>query len=158
MAENCTTISPCNNGSVRQAARMLGQLYDDALQPSGLRATQHNLLYTIHVMNAPTLREMAGGLVMDLSALGHSLKPLVRQDLVAIATDANDRRAKRVTLTKAGAKKLQQTTRLWRDAQDRFDTAFGAKRAEDLREILAGLSTSEFRDAFLNRRPAAKRR
>jgi len=136
---------------------MLGQLYDDSLAPSGLRATQHNLLYTIHVMDEPTLREMAQALVMDLSALGHSLKPLVRDGLVAIVPDAQDGRAKRATLSKAGVKKLQQTVALWRDAQDRFEIAFGKKRADDLRELLASIASDEFRAAFLSRRPLAKK-
>jgi DNA-binding MarR family transcriptional regulator len=158
MTDKGMSTTPCNNAAIRQAARMLGQLYDDALAPSGLRATQHNLLNTIHVMDAPTLREMAPALVMDLSALGQSLKPLVRDGLVAIVPDAQDRRAKRAMLTKAGSKKLQETARLWRHAQDRFEIAFGPRRAEELRESLAGVSTDEFRQAFQDGRPLAKRR
>jgi DNA-binding MarR family transcriptional regulator len=78
--------------------------------------------------------------------------------LVAVTTDAQDRRAKRATLTKAGSKKLQETARLWRQAQDRFDIAFGSGRAEELRESLASVSTDEFREAFRDGRPLAKRR
>src|SRR4051812_36568443 len=37
MADKGLSITPCNNAAIRQAARMLGQLYDDALAPSGLR-------------------------------------------------------------------------------------------------------------------------
>ena len=47
MADKGLSITPCNNAAIRQAARMLGQLYDDALAPSGLRATQHTLLKTV---------------------------------------------------------------------------------------------------------------
>jgi DNA-binding MarR family transcriptional regulator len=158
MADKGLSITPCNNAAIRQAARMLGQLYDDALAPSGLRATQHNLLHTIHRMDRPTLREMATALVMDLSALGHTLKPLVRDGLVTVTTDAQDRRAKRATLTKAGSKKLQETTRLWRAAQSRFEDAFGLRRAVELREGLASVSTDEFRQAFRDGRPVANRR
>ena len=81
---------------------------------------------------------------MDLSALGHSLKPRAGKGLVAIAPDRKDRSAKRVALTPAGVNKLRQTKRLWREAQDQFEAAFGAKRAKEMREILASLSTSEF--------------
>ena len=148
MGETTTSLMPCNNGTIRQAARMLGQLYDDVLAPSGLRATQHTLLYTIQAMNEPTLREMAQAMVMDLSALGRSLKPLERDGLVALVPDPDDGRAKRATLTKAGAKMLKHTLELWRDAQDRFEKAFGAKRAEELRLVLDSLSSEEFREAF----------
>jgi DNA-binding MarR family transcriptional regulator len=148
MGETAISLVPCNNGAIRQAARMLGQLYDDVLAPSGLRATQHTLLYTIHVMDGPTLREMAQAMVMDLSALGRSLKPLEREGLVVLVPDPDDGRAKRATLTKAGSKMLNRTLELWRDAQDRFEKAFGAKRAEELRSVLNGLSSPEFREAF----------
>ena len=148
MADKGLGITPCNNAAIRQTARMLGQLYDDALAPSGLRATQHTLLKTIHRRDSPTLREMATALVMDLSALGHSLKPLVRDGLVAIMTDAQDRRAKRATLTKAGSKKLQETTRLWRAAQDRFEGTFGVRHAEALRESRPAFRLTSFAKPF----------
>lgn len=40
----------CNNSMLRRASRMLGQVYDDALAPSGLRATQFGLLAQIDIM------------------------------------------------------------------------------------------------------------
>ena len=127
---------------------MLGQLYDDALSPSGLRATQRNPLATIQAHERAGSARNGGALVMDLSALGHSLKPRAGKGLVAIAPDRKDRSAKRVALTPAGVNKLRQTKRLWREAQDQFEAAFGAKRAKEMREILASLSTSESREAF----------
>jgi DNA-binding MarR family transcriptional regulator len=156
MSETAASLMPCNNGAIRQAARMLGQLYDDILAPSGLRGTQYTLLYTIQMMNEPTLGEMAQAMVMDLSALGRSLKPLEREGLVALVPDAHDGRAKRATLTKAGAKTLKQTTELWRNAQDRFEKAYGAKRAEELRSAMSTLSSPEFRDAFQQFSPLKK--
>lgn len=58
---------------------------------------------------------------MDLSALGHTLKPLIRDGYVALVPDKKDRRVKHVTLTKAYRKKLEQTSKLWADAQGRFE-------------------------------------
>ena len=71
---------------------MLGQLCDDALAPSGLRATQHNLLNTIRAMDAPTLREMAIRAGHGSFGAGPLLKPLVRDVLVAITTAAQTAR------------------------------------------------------------------
>jgi DNA-binding MarR family transcriptional regulator len=65
--------------------------------------------------------------------------------------DEHDGRVKRVTLTKAGVKKLNETMRLWRKAQDRFESLFGEKRAAGLRAVLAELSSAEFRQAFKER-------
>ncbi len=141
--------SSCNNAVLRQCARRLGRLYDGVLAPSGLHVTQHTILAQIQFMNSPTLRELAGALVMDLSALGHTLRPLVRDGFVELVADKNDRRAKRAKLTEAGIGKLRETSRLWRVAQNRFEKAFGANCAADLRSILIFLASQEFNDAFL---------
>ncbi|WP_045835915.1 MarR family winged helix-turn-helix transcriptional regulator [Hyphomicrobium sp. 99] len=139
----------CNNAMLRRASRMLGQIYDDALTPSGLRATQHGMLAQIAIMGDPTLRDLATEIVMDLSALGHTLKPLIRDGYLALVPDKKDRRIKHVTLTKAGRKKLEQTTKLWLEAQRRFEKTFGEQRAADLRAVLEELSSEQFRTSFI---------
>jgi DNA-binding MarR family transcriptional regulator len=144
-----TSPTFCSNSVMRKATRRLGQLFDDVLEPSGLKATQHGLLAHIHALNAPTIKELAEDLVMDLSALGHTLKPLERDGLVVLVRDERDRRAKRVTLTPAGASKFEETTKLWRLAQVRFETAFGQRKAEKLRKALSLLASEDFNEAFL---------
>ena len=58
-------------------------------------------------MNEPTLRELAEAIVMDLSALGHTLKPLIRDGYVALVPDKNDGRVKHATLTKGRGKEAR---------------------------------------------------
>ena len=71
-------LSFCNNAALRKAARGLGKLYDAVLEPSGLKATQFSLLTQIYDLGNPTMAELANSLVMDLSAMRHSLGPLIR--------------------------------------------------------------------------------
>jgi DNA-binding MarR family transcriptional regulator len=52
--------------------------------------------------------EIAGALIMDLSALGHTLKPLIRDGYVETVADKDDHR---IRLTKAGEKKLAEATK-----------------------------------------------
>jgi DNA-binding MarR family transcriptional regulator len=139
----------CSNGVLRKATRRLGQLFDDVMEPSGLRATQFGLLSQIKELNAPTIKQLADDLVMDLSALGHTLKPLARDGYIVLTPDPRDRRAKRVTLTPAGAAKVAQTETLWRIAQTRFEAAFGLRKAEKLRKALSLLASEDFSEAFL---------
>jgi len=140
--------SPCNNAMLRRASRMLGQVYDEELAASGLRTTQHSLLAQIDKMKGPTLRELAAEIVMDLSALGHTLKPLIRDRYVILVPDKDDRRVKHVTLTRSGKSKLKQTSKLWARAQQRFEAVFGDERAAQLRDVLGELSSETFRQAF----------
>src|SRR5262249_39365344 len=85
--------------------------------------------------------------------LGHTLKPLIRDGYVALVPDKDDRRVKHATLTKAGRKKLEQTLKLWTQAQQRFEKVFGEKRAADLRLVLEELSSEDFRKAYTGRWP-----
>jgi DNA-binding MarR family transcriptional regulator len=138
----------CSNTAIRRASRQLGQLYDDVLGPSGLRLTQFSLLFQIDNMNEPSLKALAEALVMDLSALGHTLKPLIRDGFLELVADTRDRRVKRVRLTPLGDAKRLQSVELWQDAQDRFDRAFGTEASSALRQTMALISSKEFAAAF----------
>jgi DNA-binding MarR family transcriptional regulator len=149
MAEAARAIAIlCNNAALRRAARRLGQLYDDVLAPSGLRTTQYSLLAQIAVMGSPALGELAEIMVMDASALSHTLRPLTRDGLVSFVVDNRDRRKRRIVLTEAGKAKLEQTTRLWSEAQSRFERVFGVEKAAALRDVLVGLASPGFAEAY----------
>ena len=151
-----TVFSVCNNAAVRRAARRLGQLYDDVLEPSGLRTTQFTLLTQIKRMGSPSPRELADMLVMDLSAMGHTLRLLTREGLVDLEPDPTDRRAKRVSLTPAGLKKQRESAKLWQEAQSRFDASFGKAKSRALRETLNLISSDDFAAHFVEKPRAAK--
>ena len=141
-------LSYCNNASLRKAARRLGKLYDAVLEPSGLKATQFSLLTQIYDLGSPTMAELAKSLLMDLSAMRHSLGPLMRDGLVRLRVEPKDRRVKRVVLTPAGVAKFEEAMQLWQKAQGRFEKAFGSARAAKLRSELKLLTSEGFDDAF----------
>lgn len=138
----------CSNSAVRRASRQLGQLYEDAMGDTGLKGTQFSLLSQIARSGEPPLKSLAEAMVMDLSALGHTLKPLIRDGLVELVPDAKDRRVKRVRLTETGIAKQKELTARWQIAQDRFDKAFGKEKSEEMRRTLAFISSQEFAEAF----------
>jgi DNA-binding MarR family transcriptional regulator len=141
-------LSYCNNATLRKAARRLGKLYDAVLEPSGLKATQCSLLTQIYDLGNPTMAGLAKSLLMDLSAMRHSLGPLIRDGLVVLQSDAKDGRVKRVVLTPAGVAKFEEAMQLWRKAQGRFEQAFGSTRAAELRAVLKFVTSEGFKDAF----------
>jgi len=140
--------SLCTNAAMRRATRRLGQLYDDAVEPIGLKATQLGLLNSIHRMGGPTMRTLADHLVMDLSALGHTLKPLMRDGYVALTPHEKDKRAKVVTLTEAGQAKLDEGAALWLVAHQRFEQLFGEDNARELRRMLDWVASPGFEAEF----------
>lgn len=139
----------CNNSAIRRAARQVGQLYDDAMGDTGLKGTQFSLLSQIRNDGQPALKALAETMRMDLSALGHTLKPLIRDGLVELAADPDDRRVKRVRLTVRGEAKQADLVERWKVAQARFDAVFGAEKSKEIRQALAFISSPEFAEAFL---------
>ncbi|WP_322415655.1 MarR family winged helix-turn-helix transcriptional regulator [Mesorhizobium huakuii] len=137
-------LTACNYAMLRRATRKLGQFYDDVQAPSGLKATQQGLLYQIHIGDEPAMGAIAAALVMDLSALGHTLKPLIRDGFVETFADPDDRRIKRVRLTRQGLIKLDEAMKLWQVAQQRFEDVVGKEKAERLRAALDDISALDF--------------
>ncbi len=138
------TENRCNVTALRKATRHVSQLYDNLLAGAGLRATQRAVLIYIARSGTPTMGELADALVLDRTALNHNLKPLQRDGLVTIVPDRNDRRSKLVQLTKRGEAKLAESQLAWKQAQERFEAAFGAKQAADLRRTLDLIASLEF--------------
>src|ERR1700682_6370388 len=86
--------SPCSATAMRKATRRMTQLYDDALASAGLRSTQYAILEELHRQAdaPPTMGELAETLVLDRSALGHNLRPLERDGLIALVAGDDTRR------------------------------------------------------------------
>ena len=142
--------SGCNCTALRKASRRISQLYDTALAPSGLKTTQLAILAQIGRSEPTTVGELAEALVMDSGALAHTLKPLERDGLIAVAVDPDDRRNRLITLTRRGRAKLAETDALWAKAQRGFEAALGRAESKLLREVLRSLISDDFAAAFGN--------
>ena len=157
---NAFEAPPCNNTSLRLAARRLGNLYDDALESAGLKSTQFTLMVEIARLGAakaglaPTLQELAARLAIQISALTHALRPLVRDGLVVLQPDPTDGRTKRAALTDAGMQKLEAGAAQWADANARVEAVLGIDGAAALRALADRVSSDEFLSAFHQAAPA----
>jgi len=134
----------CFVGAARKASRRLTQFYDDALEPCRLRSTQYTILAELGRFSAPpTLAELASALVSDRSAVGHNLRPLVRDGFIALEPGPNDRRERRIVLTPRGQSKHGETRPLWQTAQNEFLAVHGRERCESLRAALLEIAYDE---------------
>lgn len=136
--------SICNNAAAKRAARRLGGFYDEILAPCKLRGTQYSLLQQIARLGSPSMTDLASALVLDRSALSHTLRPLERDGLIELLFHRLDRRVRLVALTDSGKKKLDDCHVFWMKAQRRFEAAYGSERAEDLRRTMDVLASLEF--------------
>ena len=140
--------SRCHCTVLRKASRRISQLYDTALAPSGLKTTQRAILAQIARSEPATVGVLAEALVMDAGGLAHTLKPLIRDRLVAIEIDLQDRRNRLVRLTPAGKARLKQSDVLWEKAQRSFEKGFGGAQSKALREVMKLLVSDDFTENF----------
>ena len=153
----------CTHTSLRRAARRLGQLYDQALSPTGLSSAQALLLWQAATPAAedddrgPTLQALAGRLAIQISALTHALRPLVRDGLIEVRPDERDRRTKRTALTPLGKTRLTEMYLLWAEANRRFEAVLGTDSVETLRALADRVASPEFIDAYFNAKPDSTR-
>ncbi|ROZ79893.1 MarR family winged helix-turn-helix transcriptional regulator [Ramlibacter sp. WS9] len=143
----------CTNTALRLAARRLGQLYDEALAPVNLKSTQVGLMVKIHSLmgadqQGPTLQDLATRLAIQLSALTHALRPLVRDGIVELRQDAQDRRTKRGVLTPLGKARLSEAMVLWAAANDRVEAVLGPASAASLRALADQVASDAFLAAY----------
>jgi DNA-binding MarR family transcriptional regulator len=144
---NTAPGSPCYSTALRKAARNVSRIYDRGLRASGLRGTQFAVLAELarHKDEPPTMNQLADYLVMDRSTLGHNLRPLERRGFVAITVDEEDQRTRRIALSAEGAAKFGEASRLWNQAQERYEKALGPQNAVNLREVLYGVAALDLR-------------
>jgi DNA-binding MarR family transcriptional regulator len=109
--------SSCFATRLRTASRVISRHYDAALKPLDLKGSQLSVLVAASLGQGElTIIEMAERLCMDRSTLSRNLDPLVRRGLIEIGPEARHR-ARRVSLTNAGAALLADAYPLWKSAQ-----------------------------------------
>jgi DNA-binding MarR family transcriptional regulator len=141
----------CTHDALRRAARQLGNLYDEIVSPTGLKITQLAMLGQISTLQqgaGPTLQALAKQLSIGISALTHALRPLVRDGIVQLQADEEDKRIKHAVLTLLGKEKLQAGVKLWRVANCRTEAVLGADAAILLRDLAGQVGSNDFLKAF----------
>lgn len=110
---------PCYCGSIRQASRIVTQLYDQELKPAGVKITQFGILRLLSVRPGLTTGAMADALVMDSTTLTRTLK-IMHDNGWLDTRPGEDRRERHWHITPAGKERLDQAVPLWKQAQKRF--------------------------------------
>ena len=125
-------MQDCACQGIRRSARAITQLYDRALSPIDIKATQFPILVGLAAAgpNVP-LGAFADALAMDRTTLTRNLKPLEERGLLRIE-EGEDRRLRQLNLTPQGVELLEEALTLWRQAQDRVAGMFGDDRLAGL--------------------------
>jgi MarR family transcriptional regulator, organic hydroperoxide resistance regulator len=129
----------CAAFNFRRTARAVTRLYDLALEPAGIRATQFAILTAVAKFQPVAMSRIGEILVLDQTTLTRSLRLLRKQRLLEISARAT-RRQRFVNLTDAGVKTLAAALPLWREVQAKFLSHMGGDAWSALRNELERLA------------------
>jgi DNA-binding MarR family transcriptional regulator len=118
--------------------RVVTQLYDDCLRPSGLRVTQFSILAVIARLDEASLKQLEEELAIDQTTLTRSLVLLERADVIERAANP-DGRIKAMRLTAKGRRTLEVARPLWAQAQRNVLRELGASAWADAQRRLTRL-------------------
>ncbi len=128
----------CACANLRKAARVVTQLYDEIIRPSGLRGTQFGLLMATRALGPVTVTKLADKAMMDRTTLARNLRLLEKKGLIRIEP-GKDQRIREVTLTKQGLEALTKGLPFWEKAQARMVKGLGEERLNNLLENLEAM-------------------
>jgi DNA-binding MarR family transcriptional regulator len=112
-------------------------LYDDVLQPTGLRVTQFLILAALAKVESASVNDLAERLDLERTAMGKTLGPIDRDGLIRIEPSRHDGRIRLVSLAPKGRRALQDAVPLWRQAQQRLADLNGEEWMAGLRSSLS---------------------
>jgi DNA-binding MarR family transcriptional regulator len=116
---------PCLCSTLRRTSRALTQLYEDALRPIGLRATQFTVLLVLQRVGEVPQGELGRILAMDSTTLTRTLQILSRHRWIS-ERRGRDRRERWLRLAAAGEAKLQDALPVWNKLQNKLRRRVGA--------------------------------
>ena len=131
-----STSSTCISTRIRQLSRIITRIYDDAMRPLGITASQFTLLTQLAQQDGITAVEIGHTLDIEKSTLSRNLKRLLALGMITMDPPAG-RRGRGLHLTPKGEVVIQQGFPVWRDAQMRTMRVMGPESRGTLDGFLA---------------------
>jgi DNA-binding MarR family transcriptional regulator len=125
---------PCMCGSFRRTSRALTHLYEEALRPLELRATQLTILQALSLAGEVSQGQLGEMLAMDSTSLTRTLAIMRRKGWIA-ERRGEDRRERRLRLANAGEVKLRRALPVWEKVQSRLRRQLGEQAWDNLLQL-----------------------
>ena len=114
----------------RALSRKVTGIYEEALRPLPLRATQMNVMTAIAAAGDPRLTTVADMIAIEPSSLSRIVGVLRRNGWVDSIPDPDDERASRLVLSFEGSQLYAKAIPAWRKAQQKVRELMGEDEAE----------------------------
>ena len=108
----------CAYANLKLISRVISTVYDDALRPVDLRASQLALMWAIVALEPVDLGHLGRVTITDQTTLSRTVEKLRQAKLVSVKP-GSDRRMRIVKLTAAGYRRFEEAMPFWDLAQQR---------------------------------------
>jgi len=122
-ATNCLSVR------LRLMNRMVGAIYDEALRPHGIKASQLNILVAVSAFGRVTSQQLCRVLHMDTSTFSRAVARLKNNRWLQVEPSGEGKILK-IEVTKEGLKKIEQVYPDWQRAQAKAVEALGESTYE----------------------------
>ena len=123
IATNCLSVR------LRLMNRMVGAIYDEALRPHGIKASQLNILVAVSAFGRVTSQQLCRVLHMDTSTFSRAVARLKKNRWLQVEPSGEGKILK-IEVTKEGLKKIEQVYPDWQRAQAKAVEALGESTYE----------------------------
>ena len=124
----------CFNLHLRQATRVMNQIYDHHLANCSIKTSQFAILRKLLFLEEATQKRLQEELVLEQTTLTRNLRPLLRDGYLKVRRGA-DRRQRLVSLTSQGQDLCMKAESHWQLAQDDVRKRLGPELSEELLRI-----------------------
>lgn len=128
--------SVCVCGQLRQADRVLTQLYDQYLRQADIRTTQFSLLRRINAAGSVSVTDIGALMCMAQPTATRNINNLEKHGYVRVESDRADARRKMVRLTPSGKARLKKAEPFWEKAQEALREQLGNQQMHELMWLL----------------------
>lgn len=129
------TATSCLATRVRQLSRIITRVYDDAMRPLGITASQFTLLTQLAQRDGITAVEIGMTLDIEKSTLSRNLKRMLALNLITMDPPAG-RRGRGLHLTPKGQAVIKDAYPIWLAAQERTIGVMGSHARDTLNEMV----------------------
>ena len=130
-----TIAEACIAMRLRMLCRVVTKVYDDALRPLGLKASQVNILVAAWKLGLASPLRVCDVLQIDPSTLSRNVERMRARGWLEVVP-SNDAREQPFRLTGAGRKLLEKAVPCWEQAQAQAQQLLGAEGVALLRKTV----------------------
>jgi DNA-binding MarR family transcriptional regulator len=113
---------------IRTISRAVSRIYDEALRPHGIKATQLSILTVVSILGQAEPNEICRMLHLEASTLSRNTSRMRTKGWLRVSP-REDKRAHRLKLTPKGNRILMEAFPAWREAQEKVTSLLGKRNA-----------------------------